>query len=181
MIKGDVKLDIKTTESKLKTYREKKSTIETTLERIEVYKKALSNPEEHNGLFLGSNREPGMPTGKGYKPTSMVEYQVLSEEKQIEILKQWIRDEQSRIYPLQIEVEQITGALNALTEKERYIIECKYFENMIWRDVEIHYNEKYRQRNYITFEGLKNNNRRALELMTRILKPYYKRFYKCKP
>lgn len=171
-------MNIKTTENKLRALKKNQCIIKTTLERIEVYKRALNNPEEHKGIFQGTNREPGMPSGKGYKPTSPVEYEVLSEEKQADILKQWIKDEHSRIYPLQIEVEQLTGALNALTEQQRYIIECKYFENMIWRDIEMNYNDKYRQQNYITFEGLKNKNRESLQTITRILKPYYDRFNK---
>lgn len=169
-------MDTKVIEEALKTYKEKRATVKVTLERIEVYKNAINNPEEHNGIFLGTNREPGMPTGKGYKPTSIVEYEVLEWEEQVEILKEWIREEHSRIYPLQIELEQITGALNALTEQERFIIECKYFENMFWRDIEVHFNDKYRQQNYITFEGLKNINRKALNLMGKILQPFYNRF-----
>lgn len=169
-------MNIRITEDKLRNMKEKKAIIQITLERIEVYKRALNNPEEHDGLFMGSGREPGMPSGKGYKPTSVVEHRVLSVEKQVEILKEWVREEQSRIYPLQIEVEQLTGALNALTDHQRFIIESKYFENMYWRDIEMSYNDKYRQKNYITFEGLKNINRKSLELLTRILKPYYERF-----
>lgn len=174
-------MNIKTTEDMLKTFKEKKATIQITLERIEVYKRALNNPEEHGGLFLGSSRDPGMPTGKGYKPTSEVEYQVLSREQQAELLKEWIWDEHSRIYPLQIEVEQLTGALNALTEQQRFIIESKYFENMYWRDIEMSYNDQYRKKNYITFEGLKNINRKSLELLAKILTPYYERFNKRTP
>ena len=171
-------MNIKTTESKLRALKENQCIIRTTLERIEVYKRALSNPEEHKGLFLGTNREPGMPSGKGYKPTSPVEYEVLSGEKQAEILKQWIKDEHSRIYPLQIEVEQVTGALNALPEQQRFIIESRYFENMYWREVEDRFNDKYRKDNYITFEGLKDINRKSLQLITKILKPYYMNFSK---
>lgn len=169
-------MDVKIIERALRDYRRKKSVIETTLARIKSYKDAINNPEEHRGLFLGTSREPGMPTGKGYKPTSMVEHEVISDEKQVEILKQWIKDDSSRIYPLQIEKEQIDAAMGALTKQQRYIVECKYFEDMFWRDIEINFNDKFRGQNYITYEGLKKINKEAIDLLTSILEPYYTRF-----
>jgi len=167
-------LDIKTIESALKDYKRKKSVIETTLERIEVFKQAINNPEEFKGLFLGVNKEPGMPRGTNHN--SEVEIKVLTKEQEIELLKEWIKDDQSRIYLYQIELEQINGALNALTDQQRFIIECKYFEGMFWRDIEITFNDKFRQQNYITYEGLKKMNKESIELMAEILEPYYTRF-----
>ena len=60
--------------------------------------------------------------------------------------------------------------------QERYIIECKHIEKMFWRDIEISFNEKFRQQNYLTVSGLKKVNRSALEIMAKILEPYYTRF-----
>jgi hypothetical protein len=172
-------MDTKVIEEALRDYKRKKSVIETTLERIEVFKDAINNPDKHKGLFLEPNREPGMPSAKGFRPEaprSEVEYEILEEEEQRELLKEWIEDDQSRIYPYQIEIEQLDGAMNALTKQERYIIECKYFENMFWRDIEYSFNERFRRQNYITVEGIRKMNRQALELMTKILEPYYNRF-----
>lgn len=168
-------MDIKIIENALKDYKRKKSVIETTLARIENYKKAINDPESFTHIFLGSPREPGMPRSTGGKK-SLVELAIEDKEEAIETLRQWIKDDQSRIYPYQIELEQINGALGALTRQERFIIECKYFENMFWRDIEINFNDKFRQQNYITYEGLKKMNKEALELLARILEPYYTRF-----
>ena len=165
-------------EKSLREYKEKKAYVEVTLERIQVFKQAMNNPEVHRGLFLGTNREPGMPPSGnvGGCSISPVEYKILEKEEQIELLKQWIRDDQSRIYPYQIEIEQIEGALNALTKQQRFIIECKYFEDMFWRDIEISFNDRFRQQNYITVSGIRKMNSEALELLEKILKPYYMRF-----
>ena len=73
----------------------------------------------------------------------------------VDTLKVWIKEDLSRIYPLQIEKEQIDGALNTLTKQQKYIIECKYFENMIWRDIEKNLNDKFRQMDFILND---NNN-----------------------
>lgn len=168
-------MEIKTIENALRDYRRKKSVVETTLARIENYKEAIENPDSFTHIFLGSPVEPGMPRGTG-KKVSTVELAITDKEEAIERLREWIKDDQSRIYPYQIELEQLNGALNALTMQERFIIECKYFENMFWRDIEINFNDKFRQQNYITVEGIRKMNRQALELMARILEPYYTRF-----
>lgn len=167
-------MDIKTIENALRDYRRKKSVVETTLARIENYKKAIENPDSFTHIFLNSQREPGMP--RGTSNASSVEISITDKEEAIEMLKQWIKDDKSRIYPYQIELEQIDGALGALTMQERFIIECKYFENMFWRDIEINFNDKFRQQNYITVEGIRKMNRQALGLMAKILEPYYTRF-----
>lgn len=169
-------MNIKTLEDALRDYKRKKSIIETTKERIKVFKEALSQPKLHWGIFLGSPMELGMPRGSGFKGTSTVEYEVLSEEGEMEMLKQWVRDEQSRIYPLEVEVGQIEGALGALTKQQRFIVEVKYFEGMFWRDIEISFNDTFRQQNYITVAGIRKINYEALEVLADILKPYYNRF-----
>lgn len=168
-------MDIKIIENALRDYKRKKSVVETTLARVENYKETINNPDSFEYVFLGSPREPGMPRSTGGKK-SLVELAIEDKEEAIETLRQWIKDDQSRIYPYQIELEQIDGAMGALTTQERFIIECKYFENMFWRDIEINFNDKFRQQNYITYEGLKKMNKEALELLARILEPYYTRF-----
>ena len=168
-------MDIKIIERALKDYKRKKSVIETTLLRIENYQEAINDPEAFTHIFLGSPREPGMPRSTG-KITSSVEVAITDKEKAVELLKQWIKEDKSRIYPYQIELEQINGALAALTIQERFIIECKYFEKMFWNDIELNFNNKYRQKNYITVSGLKKMNSEALEVLSKILEPYYNRF-----
>lgn len=166
-------MDIKIIEKALRDYKRKKSVIETTLLRIEQFKKAIEDPDSFSAVLLGTSREPGMPRGSG---GSSVEIAISNKEKAIELLREWINDDKSRIYPYQIEKEQIDAALGALTKQQRFIIECKYFEDMFWRDIEINFNEKFRGQNYITVEGIRKMNRQAIELLAMILEPYYLRF-----
>lgn len=172
---GDREINIKTIEDALKDYKRKKSVIETTKERIKIFQDAINNPEHHYGLFVGPIREPGMPYGKG-KRTSPVEYKVLAREEEVELLKIWIIEEKSKIYPLQIEVAQIETAMKALSKQQKHVIECKYFESMFWRDIELSFNETFRQQNYITVSGIRKINTEALNILADILKPFYKRF-----
>lgn len=167
-------------EDRLKEYKEKNSVIETTLSRIKAYEAALEDPLSYTQISFNTQGDMGEIKGIGGIPTSPVEQELLRKESDqshvIETLKTWIEEDKSRIYPYQVEKEQIDGALNALTEQQKYIIECKYFENMMWRDIEINLNDKFRQQNFITDSGIKKINNKSIELITKILCTYYNRF-----
>lgn len=167
-------MDIKIVERALKDYKRKKSVIETTLLRIETYKKAIEDPESFTHVLPSPKVSLGMPRGTSI--SSPVEMAISDKEKAVEMLYEWIKDDKSRIYPYQIELEQIDGALAALNKQQRFIIECKYFEDMFWRDIEINLNDTFRQQNYITVEGIRKINRQSMEILSKILKPYYNRF-----
>ncbi|WFA10352.1 hypothetical protein [Tissierella sp. Yu-01] len=168
-------MDIKVIEAALRDYKRKKSIIETTLLRIDQFKEAIKDPYSFSGVLLGTSREPGMPSSNNGGGSS-VEIAIEDKEKAIELLHEWINDDKSRIYHYQIEKEQIDAALGALTKQQRYIIECKYFEDMFWRDIEINFNDKFRGQNYITISGIRKMNSDALNMLADILEPYYNRF-----
>lgn len=169
-------MDIKAkVEEGLRNYKKNKCRIESTLRRIEVYEELLKSGEDIE-LFIGESKELGMPRSNTNSISSIVELRILSQEDQRETLKQWIKDDKSRIYPLQIEKEQIDGALNSLTEREKYIVECKNFEDMFWREIEISFNDKYRQQNIISEEGLRKIYKASMNTIILLLSPYYARF-----
>lgn len=168
-------MNIKTIEAALKDYKRKKSVIETTLLRIETYKAAIEDPESFTHVLPSPKVGLGMPRGTSIG--SSVEIAINDKEEAVELLQEWIKDDKSRIYPYQIELEQINGALAALTIQERFIVECKYFEKMFWNDIEISYNDKFsRAKNYITVSGIRKMNSEALDMLETILEPYYNRF-----
>lgn len=170
-------MDVRIVEGALRDYRRKKSVIETTLLRIESFQEAIEDPDSFTSVFVSSYTEAGMPRAKGgIGGSSSVEKSVWDREEAIELLREWIKDDKSRIYPYQIEKEQIDAALGALTKQQRYIVECKYFEDMFWRDIEINYNEKFRGQNYITVSGIRRINSDVLNMLVEILEPYYNRF-----
>ncbi|EGO86247.1 hypothetical protein G8S49_11175 [Clostridium botulinum C] len=158
---------MKNLEIRLKDYKRKKSIVETIDARIEAYKYALSNPDERYNEYCISSRELGMPSAHNANASSSVEATVVSKEKMDELLQEWIREDRSRKFPLQLEVKQIDAALKALTSQERTVIELKYFEKMFWRDIEINFNLKFNTN--ITDIRLKQINKDALRIMYDIL------------
>lgn len=163
-------------EVELRDFKRKKSVIETTLSRVEAYRQAIGNPESFSGIMPGNTREVGMPKGS-CSIGSEVEKIILDKEQAVTILTEWIKDDLSRIYPLQVEAEQIEGALGALNSQQRYIVQCKYIENMFWRDIEHGFNEKFKNDNYIGYERLKKMNKEGLIEITKILEVFYSRIY----
>lgn len=174
------KIDTKYIENRLRVYKNITSTIETTRARIEIYRQSILNPDEFDEIYIGTNIEMGMPKGKGGTPSSPVEAIIknteANREEITETIKEWIKEDNSRIYPLQIEAEQIKGALAALTKQQQFIIDCKYYEKMIWRDIENSFNKEFNQKQYVTTEGLRKLNKKSLEKLVEILSRYYTRF-----
>lgn len=160
----------------MKEYKFKKSKIDAIKIRIEGYEFALNNPEEFIGVCLYKINEPGMPRAKNNFKHSPVERFVNDKEEAIEIIKEWIEEDKSRLYPLELEINQIDAALNSLTSCQRYIVECKYFDNMQWRDIEISFNNNFKQRNDLTVEALRKINNEAKDKLFDILRPFYERF-----
>lgn len=164
-------------EKVLREYKKKKSSVETTLARIDQYKFAIAHPEMWYKDYIPEGKEPGMP-GKprvGYVSDTMTNY-IIGKDLTIDILKDWVKDDESRIFIIKLEVEQIEKALDGLTSQEKYIIQLKYFEKMFWKDIELNFNVKFRQKNYITYEMLKKSNKEALDKLEQILSPFYNQF-----
>lgn len=164
----------KVIENALREYKSKKSVIETSLARIEAYQKLINENQDLFEVMLSSPVEPGMP--KSHNGGSGPEFVTLKKEEAVKRFKEWINEEKSRIYPLQLEIEQIDGALRSLSKQERFLIECKYFEKMFWRDIEISVNKEFRQQNYVTSRGLQKEERILIARITKILVPFYERF-----
>jgi DNA-directed RNA polymerase specialized sigma subunit len=119
------------------------------------------------------NKEIGMP-GSPNRNTSSPQERILTQrELTTNTILEWISEEQSRIFHTRLEVTQIESALNALTQQERFIIECKYFEGMNWRSIEVNVNSKYREVNYITEAGIRKINSKALDKIKIVLDSFY--------
>lgn len=158
----------------LSEYKYKKSLVDTTLARIEQYKYAIAHPEVRENYFSISNRELGMPGAPLRNTSSPIEKIVTENELTEETLKEWIKEDQSRIFIIKLEIDQINGALESLTKQERSIITWKYFDNMFWKDIEINFNDDFRQKNYVSHEMLRKINKESLKKLEYILEPFYK-------
>lgn len=156
----------------LKEYKGKKAIVENAEVRIETWEYALAHPELWENVYFSPGRtgELGMPLPPLRSNKSPVELSLEYKEITSENIKEWIREEESRIIFTKLEVMQIENAINGLTQWEKYIIECKYFEGMAWRSVEINFNDKFKQKNDLTEERIKQINREAIKKVENILK-----------
>lgn len=158
-------------EKRLRLYKQHKAEVETTKQRISVWEDLLREGdlsvfEYHVAKLLG------MPRARAVNGLDSV---VANNEITAEMVRDWINDDKSRIYYMKIEVEQIETALRALTTEQQTVIELKYFNGMSWRNIEILFNEKCKNRIYITDNAIRKINQESLEIMWKILGPLYAR------
>lgn len=157
-------------EGALRDYRKNKGKIETTEERCRYWQECLDTmtDDEIAKEFIDTQSDTyGMP--KARNNNSPVEKEIVAHEVTREMVKQWIKDDQSRIRPVKQRVKQIEIALGSLTEEENYVIDCKCIDNWKWVQVEIGFNEKYRDDNKITIERLKRIKIEALKKMKDVI------------
>lgn len=156
----------------LREFKLKKATVETTNARIQAYTDAINNPEliASWSYSLGS-RELGMPGAPLRNTSSTVEKEICDNELTIEIIKEWIKEDKSRISRYSLQVEIIEMALKALTEQEKYIIGLKYFERMNWDNIELNFNNQFKQKNDITSGQTRKINDHAIEYILEIVNP----------
>lgn len=154
----------------LRDYKKNKGKIETTEERCRYWQECLDtmSDDEIATEFVYTQPDTyGMPKAKNND--SPVEKEVVIHEVTRAMVKQWIRDDQSRIRPIKQEVKQIEIAMGSLTEEENYVIDCKCIDKWKWFQVEISFNEKFRNARQITTELLKKIKIEALKKMDEII------------
>lgn len=155
-------------EKDLREYRKDKGKIETSEERCKYWQYCLdtmTDDEIASEFIYEDNNTYGMPKAKNNN--SPVETKIITKEVTRDMVKQWIKDDQSRIRPIKHKVKQIEIALGSLTEEENYIIECKCIDNWKWVQVEISFNEKFKKE--ITTEQLKKIKTKTLKKMEEII------------
>lgn len=157
----------------LKKYRYKKARIETAYARIEGYEEILKIGNFSMLQWNNNNDNFGMP--KARNNISIIECEIISKDNNIkitaELINQLIKNEKSRIWPLEQEIKQIDKALESLSKQDRYIVELKYMDNLDWRDVEISFFEQYRKN--LTDIRLKQIAAESLSKLNSILNDTY--------
>lgn len=156
----------------LREYKIKKSIIDTTNARIQAYTDAIKNPELIASWGYSINtRELGMPGAPLRNISSPVEREICDNELTIEIIQEWIEEDRNRIYRLNLQIGIIENSLQALTTQERYIIKMKYFEKMNWNNIELNFNNEFKQKNDITSEQTKKINAQSINNLLKIFIP----------
>ncbi len=157
-------------EKTLREYKENIGKIETIKERDKYWQYCLNTmTDEEIAIHFAEEKIDtfGMPKAKNKEST--VEITVIKQEVTREMVKQWIKDDKSRLAILEYEVKQMDIALGSLTEEENYVIVCKCIDNWKWFQVEKSFNEKFRKEKEITTERLKQIKICALNKMKKII------------
>lgn len=147
---ADALLDLKDINTMLKNYMSNKAKIATINDRIETWNRAL---EDDTNIFEDvSESTLGLPHSN--KITSPVESQAIQNEMNRKKVLEMIKTEKSKLFVLENEVRKLDIVFSILSEKEMFLIECRYFSNMNWQDIENSYNLKYNKT--ITEKRLRN-------------------------
>lgn len=160
----------------LKGYKKVKAELTIRQERIRIWTDVIENNNTDKILEIFSDTPEdtfGMPKAK-YRKTSPVEVELFKKEDSISTIKKIINKERDIVVSMEYRISRIEIGLNALTEEERFIINCKYIENMRWEHIEDAYNSKFRKKrnNGVTDKILQNKTikikRKLYELLYKI-------------
>lgn len=157
----------------LRNYKLKKTLLKTAEDRVTLYETMIEKPEIIENYYTKSNIENVLPKTFSGNKSSIVEKTFDKRESKLEEVKKLIKKEKSNIYFLKQELNQIDKAMEALSQEEKYIVECKYIENMLWAKVEFKFNEKFRDDDYITISGIRKVSNKAIEKIDKIISPFY--------
>jgi hypothetical protein len=162
-------------EDTLRQYKKKRAFVNTTNARIELWQKILDDPDITKYRFYICGKEIGMPNTRNN--SSPTENEAISNDMNDTLsralVKEWLEEDKSRLLFPEAEIQQLEMAIESLTEPEKFIIECKYFNNWFWRQIEYSYNDKFRQGNGITEERLKRINMEIIDKLDEMIKPFY--------
>ncbi|MDO4282362.1 MAG: hypothetical protein Q4D02_01885 [Clostridia bacterium] len=138
---ADALLTLKDINDMLKNYMKNKAKVSTIKERI--------NNWENNKDILDFVDVPeynlGMPRAKN-KISNPIENQVIYKEMNKKQVEELIEIEKSKLFSLEREVKKLENAFSILSDKEMFLIECRYFENRSWENVEYNFNRKFKMK-----------------------------------
>ena len=89
-------------------------------------------------------------------------------------IRNWIKEEKSKIRECQKNVKIIDILLESLPDEDRFLMELKYKEHEKWHIITRKFNKKYRDEydDYITLSGVKKKNQVIIEeLESRLNEP----------
>jgi hypothetical protein len=160
----------------LKEYRFKKAEVESTVARINHLKHLIKTRNiEELYYYTKNHMKLAVQTSGNSSPVECEVFGTITErELTIKLIQEWIREDRIKIYPLQIELEQLTIALTSLTKHERFIVECRYFDRKQWMETEMSFSENFGVN--LTEEALQKKLDEAMRKLNLILKPFYDKF-----
>lgn len=150
--------------------------LNTLEERVRMLKKMRAylkyNPT-HDYMLCSRSFDPTDPKPANRNIVSSVEISVISKDQAerltLQNLDSLINNCKQEIYSLRISVSALDIAIKYLCERERYIIELRYFDGMKWDDIEINFEIKFGKDKYLSIPRLKQLDNIALEAIAKVL------------
>lgn len=125
---ADAYIDMKDINEMLKNYVNNKAKISSIKERLQMWTNAL---ESDDLMFIDVPESIiGMPRAKYPTIKSPIERELEYKEMDKEKIKEMINSEKSRLFLLERQIRKLDIAFSVLPERDMFLIECKYFENL---------------------------------------------------
>jgi uncharacterized protein YuzB (UPF0349 family) len=154
-------------------YQDIKAEIKNIQDNIKYYEKLLKQ-EDLSELDYYKNLQY---MGIKYISTifSIVEKEVCKKETAHKLNHNIIRElkakEETKILERQNQIDNIDNALAILSSEDIYIIKCKFFHMMKYKDITINFNTRFRY--YLTEQTIKKRVKNSIKKMTTIINPVY--------
>ena len=87
------------------------------------------------------------------------------------IVRELLAKEETKLLEKQNQIDNIDNALAVLSSEDIYIIKCKFFHRMKYKDITINFNTRFRY--YLTEQTIKKRVNNSIKKMTTIINPVY--------
>ncbi|MDD5589397.1 MAG: hypothetical protein PHP92_05055 [Candidatus Nanoarchaeia archaeon] len=154
-------------------YQDIKAEIKNIIDNIRYFEKLLQQ-EDLSELDYYKNIKY---IGKKYISTifSVVEIEVCKKETAHKLNHEIIRElkakEETKLLERQNQLDNIENALSILSSEDIYIIKCKFFHRMKYKDITLNFNTRFKY--YLTEQTIKKRVRNSIKKMTTIINPVY--------
>lgn len=150
--------------------------LNTLEERVRMLKKIRADIKQnpcHDYLLYPKSHDPTDPKPSNRSVVSTVELALINKDKAekltLQKLDELINDCKRNIYSLQIEVSKLDLAIKNLAERERFIVELRYFDSMKWDDIETNFEIKFGRDKCLSLNRLKQLETFALDTIFKII------------
>jgi hypothetical protein len=154
-------------------YQEIKSEIKVIKSNIEYYNNLLQQEDLSELEYYKNFKYMGVK----YISTifSIVEKEVVRKETAHKLNHSVVRElkakEETRLLQKQNIITNIDNALEYLHEEDIYIIKCKFFHRMKYKDITLNFNTRFKY--YLTEQTIKKRVKNSIKKMTTIINPVY--------
>jgi len=154
-------------------YQDIKAEIKNIIDSIKYYEQLLKQEDLSELDYYKNTKYMGIR----YISTifSIVEKEVCKKETAHRLNHDTIRElkakEETKLLEKQNQLDNIDNALAILSSEDIYIIKCKFFHRMKYKDITLNFNTRFKY--YLTEQTIKKRVKNSIRKMTTIINPVY--------